>query len=564
MSSFTFTPQQFGSAFAPGSQMQADLMNQYMQDQRQQVFLQNQQQNVFQSAQQLMMNQIFADLEKKRQEREAVKGMIVRIHRAASTLGDYGLSLGGDDTGLGAGKLSDLLKAQQAKKAEIRSQMTLLSGQARNIEKELGMLTDPQGGRITQLRNDFSDVVSNITAESQGLAFSRGRVDSAVSNVERMYGREIANIVRGGYLEGSAALTREYEQEDPATRALIALRLGSGGVDLGLAQNLNMISRDLDINRRTADLDDLAEGRYDPRGKSMGGRALRKIAAGISDIFVDEEDARMALSEGQRPGVADQTRFVVSLVAGDLLNDMQDPEDDRSPKQKQAVTSILNALLTEGMSDRERQRIIADAANMEGIGDPRGYVRDILVASNQILENLGGVNADGTPIVTADSDAVSRQLTAGMIATQARLREAVEFLEQDIILEGEGMAAEDGKPTDVRLKGLDRAEDVLNDMRKRLQTAFTTESQEDLAAAMEGLDPQIASKIEEVLSGIQAAEDRASGITEDREDIALQLSQLTDDFNIESAELGEQQASLRNIRELEGDVAALTAMLGLD
>ncbi len=140
-----FNPSQFGGIMSPGAQMQANLANQYGRDQQQMTFQQQQQQMIFGSAQQLMMNKIFGDLEKKRLEREQAKSMIGRIHRAASLLGDYGMTLEGSDQDLGGGKLSDLLKAQQERKGALNAEMAGLTQQARSLEKELALLTDPQG-----------------------------------------------------------------------------------------------------------------------------------------------------------------------------------------------------------------------------------------------------------------------------------------------------------------------------------------------------------------------------------------------------------------------------------
>lgn len=176
-----FNPTQFGSVFNPASSLQADLANQYARDQQAMNTMQQRQEVLFDTAQRTVMTKLFSDLEQKRVERENVKAMIGRIHRAASLLGDYGVSLDDSDTDMGSGKLSDLLEEQQRRKADINKQMAALSAQAKDVERS----TAQQTQRSQLLTQDFNEIASSITAESLGLAYSSGTRQAATEAITK-------------------------------------------------------------------------------------------------------------------------------------------------------------------------------------------------------------------------------------------------------------------------------------------------------------------------------------------------------------------------------------------
>tara|TARA_Y100000114_G_scaffold32029_2_gene27580 strand:+ start:6052 stop:7629 length:1578 start_codon:yes stop_codon:yes gene_type:complete len=521
-----FNPTQFGSVFNPASSLQADLANQYARDQQAMNTMQQRQEVLFDTAQRTVMTKLFSDLEQKRVERENVKAMIGRIHRAASLLGDYGVSLDDSDTDMGSGKLSDLLEEQQRRKADINKQMASLSAQAKEIERG----TAQQTQRSQLLTQDFNEIASSITAESLGLAYSSGTRQAATEAITKnpAYAEALAAMARGGFTEGTVTRSKAYELSDPATRMLMALNMGDGGVDLGLEGNMTQL---------------IIESERNEPG-TVASRAAAGGLGALARIFVDEVDARVAPDEDA------QLKAAVSLAASQMLGAQLDQDNPLTQDQKGRVVKILNALITGDLSQDQIDRTIADNAQGEA-GDVRGYARDILSTAKSVIDQLS------TSQDPKGEEATRIRKSFGR--TRARLNEAASILERDIIIPKGG----DGS-TDIRLKGLVAPEEVLVDLRGKLQTALLTNDQSDIADALAALPSDKANKLEQVLQGLDDIEARTKALATQGEDIGVQLSALMGQEKVAGARAGELAGAINERQALEADLAGLIAQLGLE
>jgi hypothetical protein len=536
-----FNPTQFGGIMSPGAQMQSDLANQYQRDQTQMNFLQQQGMDMQQQAAKMMMSKIFGDIEERRLEREKVKGMIGRIHRAASLLGDYDIdinSLGQGDMGLGSGRLSDLLEQQNQRLGGIQGEIKGLNARAATLNTDIAT----SGNRVDTLMSKITEDLANIDVESSNLAFSSARRSASEDQIISLYGDALQNFGRGGWLGGTFGKSREKEQRDPATRLAIAIELAGSGVneDLGRTYNGLIAEGAQSITRRPGDLEN--------QDSSYGlGRFLRGIGAGIMSGFQEEEGARKGF-QGQEAGPA-LANATLSFIAEDMLQN----EDGKNPvtaAQRDAVMAILQ----EVSSDSPDQAKIAALTNGPA-GDVRRYVRDILASSRSVLDQLrqgaGTGEAGALDTGTATSLDADRKRRRALGSAMSTLSAMDTELRQDIVLTGQG---KDG--TDIRLRGVTDPREDLMEIRESLITAIESNTEEDIAEALSKLPNAQAEKIESMLLGLEQAKDQASGFRTEAEDIAEQIAELTRDEQLAGARAGEQAGALQSLRGLEGDLLA--------
>lgn len=546
-----FNPEQFGGIMSPGAQMQSNLANQYQRDQMQMNFLQQQGMQMQQDATKMMMNKIFGDIEQRRLEREKIKGMIGRIHRAASLLGNYDIDiaeLGQGDMGLGSGRLSDLLIQQQQRLGSIQGEIKGLNARAATLNTEIST----SGNRVDTLMNGLTQHLSDIDVESSNLAFSSARQQASQDEVIASYGDALMNFGRGGFVDaGTFGKSRQEEQRDPATRLQIALAISGNRITPELAQTYGQLIEESarGQTRRPGDLENVD-------GSTGLGRALRSIAAGLMSGFQEEEGARDGF-KGKAGGEA-LANATLSFIAEDMLRN-EDGQNPITAQQREAVYAILQEI----SSDNPDQAKIAALTNGPA-GDVRRYVRDILASSRGVLQTLrtGASTAQADEETrldtgTATSLAADKSRRDAMGSAMATLSAMDTVLQQDIVLPGQG---QDG--SDIRLRGVTDPREDLIEIRDSLVSAIESNSESDIAEALSRLPDAQAEKIESMLAGLQKAREDARGFRVEAEDIADQLAELGRSEAIASARAGEQAGDLRAIRALEGDLIEELFTLG--
>ena len=133
------------------------------------------------------------------------------------------------------------------------------------------------------MTQDFNEIASSITAESLGLAYSSGTRQAATEAITKnpAYAEALAAMARGGFTEGTVTRSKAYELRDPATRMLMALNMGDGGVDLGLEGNMTQLG--------------IESERNEPG--TVASRAAAGGLGALARIFVAEVDARVVPDE---------------------------------------------------------------------------------------------------------------------------------------------------------------------------------------------------------------------------------------------------------------------------